>query len=135
MIKTLLPYAKKYKLFAILTPLSVMVEVLLETRIPLLMANIVDIGIQNKDIKYVITMGLTMMLMAVLSLLAGAGGAVFGARAGMGFGFVNRLGYDAACVANPVAWITADLFLFPAYIVVMKKVKKKIVTEDNGFTS
>ena len=48
------------------------------------------------------------------------------ARGGMGFGFVNRLGYDAACVANPVAWATADLFLIPAYIVVMKKVKKKL---------
>lgn len=54
------------------------------------------------------------------------------ARAGMGFGFVNSLGYDAACVANPVAWATADLFLIPAYIVVMKKIKKKMVTEDNG---
>ena len=32
-------------------------------------------------------------------------------------------GYDAVCVANPVAWATADLFLIPAYIVVMKKVK------------
>ena len=48
------------------------------------------------------------------------------ARAGMGFGFVNRIGYDAVCVANPVAWATADLFLIPAYIVVMKKVKKKL---------
>lgn len=55
------------------------------------------------------------------------------ARGGMGFGFVNRLGYDAACVANPVAWATADLFLIPAYIVVMKKVKKKIGTEGNEF--
>ncbi len=48
------------------------------------------------------------------------------ARAGMGFGFVNRLGYDAVCVANPVAWATADLFLIPAYIFVMKQVKKKL---------
>jgi len=57
------------------------------------------------------------------------------ARAGMGFGFVNRLGYDAACIANPVAWATADLFLIPAYIVVMKKVKKKLNSENNDFTS
>ena len=57
------------------------------------------------------------------------------ARAGMGFGFVNRLGYDAVCVANPVAWATADLFLIPAYAVVMKKVKKKLISEGNGFTS
>ena len=57
------------------------------------------------------------------------------ARAGMGFGFVNRLGYDAACVANPVAWAAADLFLIPAYIFVMKKVKKKLNSENNDFTS
>lgn len=55
------------------------------------------------------------------------------ARGVMGFGFVNRLGYAAACVANPVAWITADVFLIPAYIFVMKKVKKKLVTEETGF--
>ena len=54
------------------------------------------------------------------------------ARGGMGFGFVNRLGYDAVCVANPVAWATADLFLIPAYIVVMKKVKKKLSNENGG---
>ena len=54
------------------------------------------------------------------------------ARAIMGFGFVNKIGYDAVCVANPVAWATADLFLVPAYVVVMKKVKKKINSEDNG---
>ncbi len=48
------------------------------------------------------------------------------ARAIMGFGFVNTLGYAAACVANPVAWIAADIFLIPAYFVVMKKVKQKL---------
>jgi hypothetical protein len=50
----------------------------------------------------------------------------------MGFGFVNKSGYDAACVANPVAWATADLFLIPAYIVVMRKVKKKLNGENGG---
>ncbi len=47
------------------------------------------------------------------------------ARAVMGFGFVNTLGYAAACVANPVAWIAADVFLVPAYIYIIKKVDKK----------
>ncbi len=46
------------------------------------------------------------------------------ARAVMGFGFVNTLGYAAACVANPVAWIAADVFLVPAYFVIIKKVEK-----------
>ena len=64
MLKTLLPYAKKYKLFAILTPLCIVGEVLLETRIPVLMSNIVDIGIPNQNIQYVVVVGLSMMLMA-----------------------------------------------------------------------
>lgn len=57
------------------------------------------------------------------------------ARAIMGFGFVNTIGYAAACIANPVAWIAADVFLIPAYLIIIKKVKKKLTTEDNGFTS
>lgn len=47
------------------------------------------------------------------------------ARAIMGFGFVNTLGYDAACIANPVAWIAADIFLIPAYLVIVKKIEEK----------
>ena len=54
------------------------------------------------------------------------------ARAIMGFGFVNTLGYAAACVANPVAWVAADLFLIPAYFVMMKKVKKKLQIANNN---
>ena len=49
------------------------------------------------------------------------------ARGVMGYGFVNRLGYDAACIANPVAWIAADVFLIPSYLFIMRKVKKKLV--------
>lgn len=47
------------------------------------------------------------------------------ARAIMGFGFVNTLGYDAACIANPVAWIAADIFLIPAFFIVIKKIEKQ----------
>ena len=85
MLKTLLPYAKKYKLFAILTPLCIVGEVLLETRIPVLMSNIVDIGIPNQNIQYVVVVGLSMMLMALCSLAFGALASIFGAKAGMGF--------------------------------------------------
>lgn len=51
------------------------------------------------------------------------------ARAIMGFGFVNTLGYDAACIANPVAWIAADIFLIPAYLVIVKKIEEKYSAE------
>lgn len=47
------------------------------------------------------------------------------ARSVMGFGFVNTLGYSAACVANPVAWIAADIFLIPAYFIIIKKVGER----------
>ena len=85
MLKTLLPYAKKYWLFAVLTPLCIVGEVLLETRIPVLMSNIVDIGIPDQNIKYVLAVGLSMMLMALCSLAFGALASIFGAKAGMGF--------------------------------------------------
>ncbi len=50
------------------------------------------------------------------------------ARGIMGFGFVNALGYAAACVANPVAWIAADVFLLPAYFIIIKRVERKYKT-------
>lgn len=53
------------------------------------------------------------------------------ARAVMGFGFVNSIGYAAACIANPIAWVAADVFLIPAYFVMMKKVKKRLQIENS----
>lgn len=47
------------------------------------------------------------------------------ARAIMGFGFVNTIGYSAACIANPVAWVAADIFLIPAFFIVLRKLMKK----------
>ncbi len=85
MLKILLPYAKKYRLFAILTPLCIVGEVLLETRIPLLMSNIVDIGIPDQNVAYVVRVGIFMILMALCSLAFGALASIFGAKAGMGF--------------------------------------------------
>lgn len=53
------------------------------------------------------------------------------ARAVMGFGFVNTIGYSAACIANPIAWVAADVFLIPAYFIVMKKVKKRLQIQNS----
>ncbi len=52
------------------------------------------------------------------------------ARGIMGFGFVNTIGYAAACIANPIAWIAADLFLIPAYIIVSRKVKRSLMNNE-----
>lgn len=48
------------------------------------------------------------------------------ARAIVGFAFVPRFGFTAACLASPAAWIFADAFLFPAYFHVFKKSEKML---------
>ena len=69
MIKTLVKQmSKKDRKFSIITPFLIIGEVTMETTIPMLMATLVDVGIQNSDIGYVVKMGLLMVLMAMLSL-------------------------------------------------------------------
>jgi ATP-binding cassette subfamily B protein len=85
MIRKLLPYLGKYKIYAILAPLIIICEVALEVSIPKIMANIVDIGIANKDTGYIVKMGALMILMALISLFFGALAARFSSVAGTGF--------------------------------------------------
>ncbi len=51
------------------------------------------------------------------------------ARTLVGFVFVPIFGFMAACFASPVAWVFADIFLFPAYFHVFKKTKKMLNVE------
>lgn len=92
MIKTFAPYTRKYLLFTLLAPVTVICEVLLEVRIPLLMAEIVDNGIANKNVGYVVQTGGLMVLMALLSLVFGILSARFASIACMGFGSEIRRG-------------------------------------------
>lgn len=85
MIKKLLSCVGEYKKYAILTPIIMIGEVLMEVTIPLVMAQILDVGIQNSDINYTVKMGILMACMALFSLLCGALGGRFAAVAGMGF--------------------------------------------------
>lgn len=85
MIKKLLPCLGKYKKPAILTPILVICEVILEIFIPLIMSKIIDVGIKNNDIAYVIKLGVMMIVMASLSLIAGALSGRFAAVASAGF--------------------------------------------------
>ncbi len=72
MIKKLSAYIGKYKLQALLSPLLVLLEVVLEVFIPMLMGKIVDIGIPSKDFSYILKMGGLMVLMAFGALVFGA---------------------------------------------------------------
>ncbi len=86
MIKKLAPCIKGYGKYAILAPVTVILEVLLEIRIPYYMSKIIDIGIANQDVGYITKTGGMMVLMAVLSLIFGALSARFAAQGAMGFG-------------------------------------------------
>lgn len=66
--KLFLGLGKRYKVHAFLAPLCIMGEVLLEVFIPLLMARIIDNGIANKDVSYVVTLGAFMIFAAFCSL-------------------------------------------------------------------
>lgn len=72
MIKKLSAYIGKYKLQALLSPILVLFEVVLEVFIPLLMGKIVDVGIPNKDFGYILKMGGLMVVMAIGALVFGA---------------------------------------------------------------
>ena len=86
MLKTLGAQIKEYKKASIITPLFMLGEVLMETIIPLMMASIVNDGIDKGNTTHIYTMGIIMIVTALISLLCGVGGAKFGAMAAMGFG-------------------------------------------------
>lgn len=86
MIKTLSAHIKEYKKPSIITPILMVGEVLMETIIPLLMASIVDDGINKGDTTHIYVTGAVMVVAALCSLCFGVGGAKYGAVAAMGFG-------------------------------------------------
>ncbi len=85
MIKKLARYVKEYKKSAILTPIFVILEVVMEVIIPFLMANIIDVGIQNSDIDYILEMGILLIISAILSLAFGMLSGRFAAKASAGY--------------------------------------------------
>ena len=85
MFKTILSHVGQYKKQAILSPLTIMGEVLMEVLIPYVMANIINNGINKGDIGYVVKMGGLMVLMALVSLFFGAVAGRLSAVAAVGF--------------------------------------------------
>ena len=85
MLKKLASYVKEYKKYAILTPIFVILEVVMEVIIPLLMAKIIDVGIQNNDIKYILEIGALLIVSAIMSLIFGMLSGKFAAKASAGY--------------------------------------------------
>lgn len=85
MIKTLAKQIKEYKSASLVTPIFMILEVAMEMVIPLLMASIIDDGVQAGDMKHIFVIGCYMVLAAIVGLFAGVMGGKYGAKASTGF--------------------------------------------------
>ena len=85
MLKTLGAQVKEFKKDSILTPVFMILEVIMETIIPLIMGSIIDDGVQKGNLTHIYLMGALMVLTALVSLWAGAMGGKYGASASTGF--------------------------------------------------
>ena len=85
MLKPLLAQVKEFKRASILTPIFVVLEVVMELAIPLMMASIIDNGIDKGDMAHVCKVGGIMACMALLSLFFGVAAGRLAARASSGF--------------------------------------------------
>lgn len=85
MIKALAKQIKEYKSASLVTPIFMILEVAMEMVIPLLMASIIDDGVQAGDMKHIFVIGCYMILAAIVGLFAGVMGGKYGAKASTGF--------------------------------------------------
>lgn len=85
MIKTLAAHIKEYKKASIVTPIFMILEVMMETLIPFLMATLVDDGINKGNLNHVYRVGGLMIVFALVGLFAGLMGGKYGAKASAGF--------------------------------------------------
>lgn len=85
MLKTLAKQIREFKKDSILTPVFMILEVILETLIPLLMGSIIDKGVEKGNMGHIYLMGGLMLILAAVSLYAGVMGGKYGARASAGF--------------------------------------------------
>lgn len=121
MIKTLASYVKEFKKVSFLTPVCMVGEVIMEMIIPLLMASIIDDGVNKGDMGHIYRIGIIMIAAAALGLLFGVLGGVFGAKASTGFARNLRKGMfdniqtfsfaniDKYSVAGLVTRLTTDV--------------------------
>ena len=79
-LKTLGAEIREFRAPSIATPLCMILEVIMEMMIPLLMARIIDFGVQAGNMGVILSTGALMLFLALIGLLAGIGGGVFGAE-------------------------------------------------------
>lgn len=85
MNKTLLKSVREYKKQSVLAPFFVILEVLMEVLIPMEMAKIIDVGIMQGNLSYIVRRGLILVIMAMLALYFGIIAGKMAATAGAGY--------------------------------------------------
>jgi len=85
-VKRWFKYIKPYWVYFVLGPLCMIVEVIGEVFIPKLYSQIINNGVNNQNVGYIVGMAALMVGVSVLMLLGGVGGAYFGAKASVNFG-------------------------------------------------
>ena len=89
-MKKVLPYLGSYKKESVCAPLFKMLEAMFELFVPLGMAKIIDVGIQNKDQGYIVQMCLLMAALGLIGLVCSITAQYFSARAAVGFATALR---------------------------------------------
>jgi len=84
-LRKLVRFLKPYLPYIIAAPLFMVLEVLMDTYLPRLMADIVDVGVANRDFNYVLKMGVYMVIIALIGVAGGMGGIIFSTVAGQHF--------------------------------------------------
>lgn len=105
---------REYKKLTILTPILVLIEVLFEILIPFQMAQIIDIGIANSDLPFIIRTGLMLVLYALLALLFGALAGRTAAIAGAGY--AKNLRKDIFYKIQTFSFRNIDRFSTPSLV-------------------
>lgn len=120
-MRRLLCYLKNYKKETIISPLFKMLEASFELFVPLVMASIIDAGIQHKDTGHIIRMGLVLILLGVIGLTCSLTAQYYAAKASVGFGtelrkalfaHMNKLSYseiDTVGTSTLITRITSDI--------------------------
>lgn len=89
-MKKLLKYLKAYKLESVLGPLFKLLEASFELMVPLVMAKVIDVGIHNQDVSYILKMGGILVLLGIVGLTCSITAQYFAAKAAAGFGTALR---------------------------------------------
>ena len=114
MDKKLLRSVREYKNQSFLTPVLVAAEVFVEVLIPLLMAKIIDVGIMNGDMAYIIKLGALLVLLAVVALFFGAKAGQLAAVASSGY--AKNLRHDIFYKIQDFSFGNIDHFSTPGLV-------------------